>query len=767
MRLFGKRTAREKEIRRSLSELMEPWYHRWIEPIRPQPLIILLLSATAAALLVNMGEDNLGLKLGQSLSRGIGARVPIRVEDRKRTDVMRMRAADNAADFFVLDVSLVQDVRGRLASALRIAREQAADPQKLIETAAAIKVLLDDDGVRELGRLAETSPELYERAVERAIETLRRTPLIEPEDPLLPRGTALTSIMIDPEQGAQREVSIHRLLFANAPDDVARVADTVAESFPAGLRGSIRGSILAMLEGDSPRTYKPLYRYDAARSTQAAEEAAAAVPVQVVEYPVDARLADAGVINEDELALLREEHEAFRARQAIDKQAAAAARLQTIARGVIAFLLVLGVGAYILLRREARAGPAPSLAAVALTLLIVLAACRVTYLYAAYPYAAVGLYAFAVFLLALVSGRTSAQAAAAMLAILATMALRQGMWMLVVMGAIMLVAFALLRDTRRRGQIIAVGVVTALVTLVTTLLAAVIDGQTLEFAFWNRALWAAVTTLAAAFLVEGLLPGIERLFGVTTNMTLLEWCDPNKPLLRMMAAEAPGTYNHSLLVGTLAGACAEAIGANGLLARAGAYYHDIGKINKPEYFVENQSAEVGNRHERLTPAMSHLVITGHVKDGIAMAREYGVPAALHAFIPEHHGTCVVEYFFHAATKARRPGDPEISDSQFRYPGPKPQSRETAIVMMCDSVEGAVRAMPDPTPGRIEDTVSRIIEKRLADGQFDECDLTFRELAAVRQALVKSLVSLYHARIRYPDEESKDEPREDESEPRTA
>jgi putative nucleotidyltransferase with HDIG domain len=232
-------------------------------------------------------------------------------------------------------------------------------------------------------------------------------------------------------------------------------------------------------------------------------------------------------------------------------------------------------------------------------------------------------------------------------------------------------------------------------------------------------------------------------------MTLLEWCDPNRPLLRMLAADSPGTYNHSLLVGTLADAAAEAIEANGLLARSGAYYHDIGKVNKPEYFVENQALDMGNRHERLSPAMSHLIIIGHVKDGIEMAKEYGLPANLHSFIPEHHGTTLVEYFFHAANRARKPGDAEVSDVEFRYPGPKPQSRETAIVMLCDGVEGAVRAMPEPTPGRIEDTVARIVQKRLMDGQFDECELTFRDLEIIRRTLVKTLCSIYHARIVYP------------------
>jgi len=307
-----------------------------------------------------------------------------------------------------------------------------------------------------------------------------------------------------------------------------------------------------------------------------------------------------------------------------------------------------------------------------------------------------------------------------------------------------------LRVVRNRGKIVLVGAVASAIAFVTAGALGLIDGQSFGFVLVGS-LWAAGATLMAAFIVEGVLPGIERLFRLSTGMTLLEWCDASKPLMRVMAAEAPGTYNHSLLVGALAEAAAEAVGASGLRCRAGSYYHDIGKINKPEYFVENQMHSI-NRHERLSPAMSLLVIIGHVKDGIEMAREYSLPASLQPFIAEHHGTTLVEYFYHAATQARGPDDREVSDTQFRYPGPKPQSRETAIVMLCDGVEGAVRAMPEPTPNRIETVVSEIIRKRLNDGQFDECDLTFRELAIIEKSLVKSLCGIYHARIVYPSSE---------------
>jgi putative nucleotidyltransferase with HDIG domain len=285
------------------------------------------------------------------------------------------------------------------------------------------------------------------------------------------------------------------------------------------------------------------------------------------------------------------------------------------------------------------------------------------------------------------------------------------------------------------------------VAFFSTMAAGLITGQSMAFVA-RDGLHGALATIAAAFLVEGLLPSIERLFNFSTSMTLLEWCDANRPLLRLLAAEAPGTYNHSLLVGALAEKACEAIGANGLLARAGAYYHDVGKTNKPEYFVENQGPQF-SRHERLSPAMSLLIIINHVKDGIEMAKEYRLPVNLRPFIAEHHGTTVVEYFYAAANNARKAGEPPIPDMQFRYPGPKPQTRESAVVMLADGVEGAVRAMPEPTPARIEDTVQRIVRKRLLDGQLDECDLNFRELADVEKSLIKTLNGIYHGRIAYP------------------
>jgi hypothetical protein len=365
---------------------------------------------------------------------------------------------------------------------------------------------------------------------------------------------------------------------------------------------------------------------------------------------------------------------------------------------------------------------------------------------------AVGAQAFAVAILSIVYTQRFAFGASGALALLIALATGQDAGFFAILLTVTAVVILGLRDIRNRGKIVLVGLIGGCLAGGVSLAHGLIGRQLIGFSLWQAA-WAGGSTLAAAFVIEGILPFIERLFRLSTNVTLLEWCDANKPLLRTLAAKTPGTYNHSLLMGSMAESAAVAIDANGLLARTGAYYHDIGKINKPHYFIENATT-AANRHDGLSPAMSLLIIIAHVKDGIEMAKEYNLPASLHSFIAEHHGTTLVEYFYHAANKERKGDDPEVADTQFRYPGPKPQSRETAIVMLCDGVEGAVRSMSDPNPSRIEAVVAEIARKRLLDGQFDECELNFRELAAIEESLVKSLCGIYHGRIAYPTAEVK-------------
>jgi cyclic-di-AMP phosphodiesterase PgpH len=270
---------------------------------------------------------------------------------------------------------------------------------------------------------------------------------------------------------------------------------------------------------------------------------------------------------------------------------------------------------------------------------------------------------------------------------------------------------------------------------------------------WFQALRSAGWCLAAGFLVSGCLPFIEAAFGAVTDISLLELGDVSHPILQELVRRAPGTYNHSITVASIGETAADAIGANGLLVRVGAYFHDIGKMLKPHYFVENMTGGE-NRHEHLAPAMSTLIIIGHVKDGADLARQHNLPQPLVDFIEQHHGTTLVEYFFHeAARQAEEQPDhrTDAEESHFRYPGPKPQSREAAVLMIADAVEGASRSLSEPTPSRIERLVHEIALKRLLDGQFDDCGLTMTQLSRIEESLTKSLTAMYHGRVKYPEQ----------------
>jgi len=332
---------------------------------------------------------------------------------------------------------------------------------------------------------------------------------------------------------------------------------------------------------------------------------------------------------------------------------------------------------------------------------------------------------------------------------LATVALQQEVTFFIVIWVGVLAACFFLADIRSRSRLIEIGGVMALGMMTATLATGFMGFDPWRFTAQN-ALYAGAAGLGVGFIVLGILPFIEKAFRITTGMTLLELADASQPLLRRLAIEAPGTYNHSLQVAALAETAAESIGANSLLCRVGSYYHDVGKIHKAEYFVENQQGGE-NRHLNLTPSVSLLIIIGHVKDGIELAREYNLPTSLLPFIQQHHGTTLVEYFYYQARKKEQgQGDsPGVSEMQYRYPGPKPRTREVAIVMVADASESACRAMPEPTASRVEALVHELTMKRLLDGQFDECDLTMRELELIERSIIKSLLGIYHSRIQYP------------------
>lgn len=259
--------------------------------------------------------------------------------------------------------------------------------------------------------------------------------------------------------------------------------------------------------------------------------------------------------------------------------------------------------------------------------------------------------------------------------------------------------------------------------------------------------------LLSPIFTYGLLIFFERIFGIMTEITLLELSDFNHPLLRELSVRAPGTFHHSIAVATLAESAAKAIGANPLLARVGAYYHDVGKILNPEFFVENQM-ESDKLHSYISPKQSVQIIISHVEEGQNIAKRYGLPAEIVKFIPMHHGTTLVAYFYGKALKRKELQNVEVEESDFRYKGPKPDSKETAIVMLADSVEAAVRSLDKKTPQNIEKMVEKIFENRIEDGQLDESNLTLKDVEEIKKTFIQMLVNLYHPRVKYPAIEEK-------------
>ncbi|WP_246110731.1 HD family phosphohydrolase [Thermosediminibacter litoriperuensis] len=263
----------------------------------------------------------------------------------------------------------------------------------------------------------------------------------------------------------------------------------------------------------------------------------------------------------------------------------------------------------------------------------------------------------------------------------------------------------------------------------------------------RQSFWGIANGFLSSILTVGILPFLENTFGITTSVKLLELSNPNQPLLRRLLLEAPGTYHHSIIVGNLAEAAAEAVGGDSLLARVGASYHDIGKLKRPYFFIENQLTS-DNPHDKLNPTLSALIITSHVKDGIDIARQYNLPPIIQDFIIQHHGTSLLTFFYKKALD----GDAEkrLEENSFRYEGPKPQTKEVAIVMLADSAEAAVRSMTKPTPGKIEGLVRQIIREKLADGQLDESNLTLKDLDKIAAAFSRVLMGIFHTRIEYPE-----------------
>lgn len=323
------------------------------------------------------------------------------------------------------------------------------------------------------------------------------------------------------------------------------------------------------------------------------------------------------------------------------------------------------------------------------------------------------------------------------------------MMLVLMVGSI--VGMYAVKDARRRAQILWAGLLVGVAKFVAIICIGLINSMDMDF-FIKDGVWGIASGIFSGFIVMGLLPVFEYLFKTPTNISLLELSDLNHPLLKKLALEAPGTYHHSIMVGNLAEVACDAIGANSLLARVGSYYHDIGKIPKSEYFSENEMS-TGSRHSNLAPSMSALIIAKHVKEGIEIAKKYKITNTVVDFITQHHGDSLISYFYQKAMEKTEEGE-VLKEEHFRYPGPRPQTKESAIVLLADSVEASSRALSDPTPSSIRNLVKKIINNKFIDGQLDECDLTLKDMHNIADSFVHVLMGIYHTRLTYPEETKK-------------
>jgi len=729
------------------------WEQAWARVHRGDVLLRLgLCLATAILLCVVIRGWNppFGFRAGQVLSREVVVRYPFQAVDPERTEAAREAARRQVRLVYQHNPRPLEQLTAALEMAMRevLAAEHwsAVPPHVWVDFAPRTdgpSVDFEEESRRRFNKLKQAlagDRDLAEfrQSVADALAPYREQGLLAKQAPRL--GQAGDEIEVYP---------------IGRPDQrrTVKIAEVVLGS-GAALRAALRREFESAEVADCvydwlDRRFRPTLQRDDEETKKAMDQAARAVGEDVVTYTPGEVLAPEGEpLRNDQIRLLKLEYEA-----------AMAARpwSQKISRAIAVVALIcalFGLGAAYAVYREPRLTfSLGRLSAVLALLVLTVALARWG---AADPWRA-ELVPVLLFGQTIAIGyrREMALMLTAIAALVLAMALGQGFAVLLLLLGVSTTAIVQLGRIRNRSKLIYVGLIAGLIAFPLTVVLAVLDNQPLGQAVWITALCNMLWTWGAGFLITGLLPFIEKAFDVLTDISLLELGDVSHPLLQQLVQRAPATYNHSITVGSIAEAAAEAIGARGLLVRVGAYYHDVGKMLKPAYFAENQSPS-NNRHDSLVPTMSTLVIIAHIKDGADLARQHGLPQPIIDFIEQHHGTTLVEYFYgraHEQLQADPNHDGSVDENLYRYPGPKPQTKEAGVLMLADAVESASRTLVDPTPARIANLVRTIAERKLDDGQFDESGLTLRELRTIEDSITKALIAIYHGRVKYPDQKT--------------
>jgi len=760
--------ARTEELRREIA-LTEAG---WRRPLRSRTFLLGILIWTGFVLVVGATaawtreQPLAGVDRIMRQTRTV--RTSFDIVDEIATEQSRNLARQQAPRVYVADSAVLEELRTSVENLPKALKDVAT--VEGVEPGLRQQFGLTAEGLEALKQAAEgNGAERWQTRANRLAESLARTPIIDEQAYQL--ETVSQNSKIELRWPGRSVALVESNVIENVESDkISERMRTMAAA--SGFTGPALDVIAARLSFQ-PRT---TFVFDQKETTAKQELSAAAVQKRVVKYPdreVIFRRGD--VLTPTRLAVFKAATQAER-----EGNTAFQNWLPRLAVGGVVLAVGLALAGYVALFCSVVRRNVVRMAALAgLMAVTVVVACWTT---VAQPsliaLTGVAPTVFVTVLLAIAYDRRVALAFGALNGVLVCLALDQSVSLYAIMIVGIGVAVWQLKEIRDRDALIRTGVLEGLALAGGTFLVGLLELPGTPEAIRQAAMDAGLAGFGG-LLVAGvtlfILPTVEKMFDITTGMTLIELRDPKQPLLRQLQQRAPGTYNHSLNLASLAESAADAIGADALLAYVGALYHDIGKMNKPEYFVENQTPGI-NKHDKLSPAMSLLVIVGHVKDGMELAREFNLPRQIWHFIESHHGTTLVEYFFN---RARRQAEASAalaaagggggtamrmspasgtssmdviappSEMEYRYPGPKPRMKEAAIVMLCDAVESASRAMADPTPSRIDAMVRAIATKRLLDGQFDECDLTLRDLNIIVEVVSKALASIYHGRIAYP------------------
>lgn len=789
MALWNRKRSKPRRVDRLRPEGEVPWYgHLKSSQVRWQVGILFAL-LVGTLLIVQMPRPPLPFRKGERRVHPILSRVDFEYIDRQvTTDVRELTALLQVPGLYSPDarqaIALRENLLTLVDEIVKVKTFEELPPASRdawkvnADMFAAVKTALGENaanlaGVQEaiakaIATLADPlglpiiQEEDYQRAsarIARCRDIRKQLPAgLSPDTaPVLEEPTA--TIVVQLPEGDQA-VALEKVM---TPAQTALIGSRIERLIEPALEPVFGSQGVGLLAVTMAPRVGPTLVYDQAKTENNREDVKRKVQPVPVLHKDGTMLVEAGaVITEADLEILRQEQEAHLARLGwvqtilawvsavailavlVLLQAGYTARVQAnVARSIprslmLVILSLLVVGASKLAAQAGGTGAGPMAAA---TFLVTAAGMIVTIAYS----------------------QTFALAMVWTLVLLVSVAVRADLgWALMTVAGAGIGILAL-GEINNRSKLIKVGALAGLVFLVVRSALAFwpLDHADMPFEMVpSTVLWPSFLCfgagLFAGIVMLAILPGIERLFGIVTNISLLELCDVNQPALKRLALEAPGTYAHSLLIGTLSEAAAEAIGTGGLLARVGAYFHDIGKANKPRYFVENYQ-EDEQAHGGLTPAMSRLIIMSHVKDGQEMADRLGLPPVIKDFIAEHHGTTLMEFFYHEAKQqAQGAGGDPPDESDYRYGGPKPRSPETAIVMLADAAEGATRSLKEQTATRIGTTVHDMMMKRLLDGQLDNCSLTLNDLHKIEETLTKTLLSVYHGRVSYPSQDEGEE-----------